>query len=352
MPSYCSFLVFRPDEIDLILSICSSKGLKVSAITDPSTRYRFSAGGMSELAQASALKLCNSSSELGKLLILEEDQSTTDNFIQLVCASNVVLEGFPDRGTPATHGFELCTNVEKRETLFENVFRSDGFFQQFIWREALPSAVALAAHAWKERKLIYAIHKLARSYETESVTPHSMHPRYGQSFEKHTDEFASHVGSSIAINLAYSAIEELGLTVQASHKKPRFLPGSKNVWNPAVLNPFIDRLGRSNIEKDATIDWITRGAPTEIQAFSEIGETSESSDGGKIRDIQVSLPYAIQFCEYLRNQLTAHSFKEGDEGTGRLGPYEVYNCQNVARFLLLKRCEMFNVWTEDLKSRF
>lgn len=347
MPSYCSFLIFRPDEIDLVLSICSGKGLNVSAITDPSSKYRFSARGMSEATQASALEL-DLAGELGRLLILEEDESTTDNFIQLVCASNVVLEGFPDRGTPARYGFQLDDDLNERETLFENVFRSDGFFQQFIWRETLPSAVALAAHAWGEKKLIYAIHKLAQSYETESVTPHSMHPRYGQAFEKHSDEFASHVRSSIAINLAYSAIEELGLTVRASDQKRRFLDGTKD-WNPKVLKPFQKRLRESNIEQDATIDWITRGAATEIQAFAGIGEASDFSDGGKIRDSKVSLPYAIQFCEYLRNMLTAHFFKEG---TDRLGPYEVYNCQNVARFLLLKRCNMFNVWTEDLKSRF
>tara|TARA_R110002126_G_scaffold218267_3_gene364006 strand:- start:4649 stop:5695 length:1047 start_codon:yes stop_codon:yes gene_type:complete len=348
MPSYCSFLVFRPDEIDLVLSICSGEGLNVSAIPDPSTKYRFTATGTAEISQASALER-DFAGELGRLLILEEDENTTDNFIQLVCASNVVLEGFPDRGTPATCGFQLDGDLDERETLFENVFRSDGFFQRFIWRESLPSAVALAAHAWGEKKLIYAIHKLAQSYETESVTPHSMRPRYGQAFEKHTDEFASHVGSSIAINLAYSAIEELGLTVQASPKEPRFLPNTPNDWNPKVLEPFLKRLSKSNIEQDATIDWITRGAATELQAFAGIGEASEFSDGGKIRDSKVSLPYAIQFCEYLRNKLTAHSFKEG---TSRLGPYEVYNCQNVARFLLLNQCEMFNVWTKDLISRF
>ncbi|WP_139231358.1 hypothetical protein [Aliiroseovarius crassostreae] len=287
--------------------------------------------------------------ELGKLLILEESECTTDNFIQLVCASNIVLEGFPDKGTSATCGFPLDDDPDEREKQFENVFRSVGFFERFIWRETLPSAVALAAHAWGEKKLIYAIHKLAHSYETESVTPHSMHPRYGQAFEKHTDEFASHVRSSIAINLAYSAIEELGLTVQASSKKRRFLPGANNEWNPKVLEPFVGRLSKSNIERDATIEWVTRGAATELQVFSEIGEASEFSDGEKIRDSMVSLPYAIQFCEYLRNQLTAHSFKEGTEC---LGPYEVYNCQNVARFLLLKRCEMFNVRTKDLKNRF
>jgi len=347
MPSYCSFLVFRPEEIDLVLSICSDKGLNVSAIIDPSNRYRFSARGMSEASQASALEL-DLTGELGRLLVLEEDESTTNNFIQLVWASNVVLTGFPDRETPATSGFPLHDALGERESLFQNVFRSDGFFQRFIWRETLPSAVALAAHAWGERKLIYAIFKLAQSYETESVTPHSMHPRYGQAFEKHTDEFKSHVGSSIAINLAYSAIEELGLTVQASSKKCRFLKGTTD-WNPEILGPLLERLSKSNIEEDATIDWITRGAATELTMFSGIGVASEFSDGGKIRDSKVSLPYAIQFCEYLRNMLTAHKFKDD---TQRLGPYEVYNCQTVARFLLLKRCKMFNVWTEDLKSRF
>jgi len=346
MPSYCSFLVFRRNEIDLVLSTCASIGLNVGEITDPSTRYRFWDSGMCEISQARALEE-DYSGELGKLLVLDEDESTANNFIQLVCASNVVLEGFPDRGTPAIRGFPLDDDPSERELLFRNVFRSDGYFQQFIWRETLPSAVAFAAHAWGEKKLIYAIHKLAESYETEAVTPHSMHPRYGQVFEKHTDEFKSHVRSSIAINLAYSAIEELSLTVQASSEKPRFLQGTKD-WNPEVLEPFLERLSKGNIEPDATIDWIARGAITELEAFAGIGEASEFSDGDEVRDIKVSLPYAIQFCEFLRNQLTAHSFKAGTE---RLGPYEVFNCQNVARLLLLKRCKMFGVWTEDLRRR-
>lgn len=348
MPEYCSFLVFRPEEIRLVLSVCSDAGLKVSAITDPSTRYRFLDRGVTEISQASALS-DDFEGQLGKLLVLDEEECTANNFIQLVCASNVVLEGFPDRKTPSGHGLELVENPDERQQLFEKVFRTDGFFQRFIWRETLPSAAALAAYAWCDKKLIYAIHKLAASYETESVTPHSMNPRFGQAFEKHTDDFASHVGSSIAINLAYSSIEELGLTVQASRDKPRFLPGTNNEWNPAVMKPFQKRLCESNIEPDATIDWTIRGEMTEFHDFAAFGEGTDFSDGDNIRDRVVSLPYAIQFCEYLRNKMTAHSFQ--DE-TARIGLYEVYNCQNVARFLLLKRCKMFNVWTEDLKRQF
>lgn len=337
MPSYCSFLVFDPNEIDCVLSICVGLGFNVTSVTDPSKKYRFLQNGVREIAQPGSMGHYETG-ELGQLLIFNEDETTTDNFIQLVCASLVVLDGYTDERVRALKGFKLSERLEDRNRLSEIVFKSNGYFQHFIWRQSLSSAIVLAAHAWADKKLIYAIHKLAQSYTMECVTPHSIEPYYRQAFEKHTENFMAHVGTSIAINLAYSAIEELGLTVQASAQKPRFV-SDKSDWNPVVLEPFLQRLSNSKIERNATIDWIIRGAETELNYFSGIGEPSECADLSEIRDRKVSVPYAIHFCEYLRNKLTAHSFKDDTEN---LGPYEVHNCQRLARFLILKRCEMYN----------
>lgn len=271
MPEFCSFLVFRPCEIDLIHSICATANWSTRDIPDPSMRYAFSdRGGVSELSQASALKDIDVRRERqqgGRLLLLETEQTEADNIIELVCAANVILEGFPVIKNPPTAGFELSGDEADREITFENLFRRDGLFQWFTYRHTLPVAVAIAAEAWRNKKLIYAIHKLAQSYETESVTPWSMHPREGQVFEKHTDYFASHVGTSVAINLAYSAIEELDLSVKASPDKPRSIGKGTFEWNPEVLEPFKARLRKAGIDPERTIDWVSRGDQSEVPVY-------------------------------------------------------------------------------------
>jgi len=353
MPEFCSFLVFSPNEIDLIHSICATANWSTRDIPDPSMRYAFSErGGISELFQASALKdigLWREGQQGGRLLLLETEKTEADNIIQLICAANVILEGFPVIKNPPTAAFELSDDEADREITFENLFRRDGLFQWFTWHQTLPVAVAIAAEAWGNKKLVYAIHKLAHSYETECVTPWSMHPRNGQVFEKHTDDFASHVGTSVAINLAYSAIEELDLGVKASPDKPRSIEKGTFEWSPEVLEPFKARLRKAGIDPERTIDWVSRGDQSEVPVYEMLNQLTEYSDGVEVRDRKVSLPDAIIFCEFLRNTMTAHAFSSK---TQRLGPYEVYNVQQVARFLILSKCNLWNTWTEGLRKRY
>ncbi len=116
--------------------------------------------------QVSALKdlgLRREGQQGGRLLLLEAAQAEVDNIIQLICAANLILEGFPDTHSQPTFGFELSNDEADRQITFENVFRTDGFFQWFSYRETMPVAVAIAAEAWRDRKLVYAIHKLAHS---------------------------------------------------------------------------------------------------------------------------------------------------------------------------------------------
>lgn len=96
------------------------------------------------------------------------------------------------------------------------------------------------------------------------------------------------------------------------------------------------------------VDWIVRGDETELTIQPTRDRFSDYSDGQIVRDIEFHLPDAIHACSYLRNFMTAHAF--GQE-TQRLGPYEVYNVQQVARFLMLSICGLFNVWTGDLLEK-
>lgn len=352
MTSFCSFLVFRQDEFELVRSVCAEAGWSVQGITDPSTRYRFTATGMSEVSQASALpefRGLRHGEEYGQVLIFEAERDEADNAIELIRAANLILEGFPDRFSPNGHGFEISDNPNEREKIFELVFRTNVYFEQFTYRRTLPVAVAVAAKAWSDSRLIYAIHKLAQSIMTESVSPHSMHPRHRQVFEKHTSDYSSHVGTSVAINLAYSAIQELGLDVKASGKNRRWSDSKDFVWNPDVLEKLKTRLTGAGIDPDRTIDWVVRGDKSEVEVHPIRDSLAAYSDGGEVRDLELSLPDAINRCEHLRNFMTAHAFSSS---TPRLGPYEVYNTQQVARFLMLSTCGMWNVWTDELKARY
>lgn len=339
MPSFCSFLIFRPDEIGLVENICVDVGWSISNIPDPSTRHRFFDRGKLEISQPSALRELKEDEQLGRLLVLHSDnEDEADNIIRLICAASVVLDGFAAQYRLPTSSFPLDKERPDLESLFANVFRSSGYFELFVNMDNLSVAVALAAKAWRDYRVIYAIHKLAESYNTESVTPWSMHPRHGQVFQKHTASFASHVGTAIAINLAYSAIEELGVSIFSSKENPRWLNGRTFEWNPKVLADLEARLRSIGVEQSDAVDWISRGEVTEALVHPVRDSPADFSDRAAVRDVKLSIPDAINRCQYLRNFLTAHAFAKE---TALLGPYEVYNVQQVARFLILKRCTIW-----------
>lgn len=345
MSIYCSFFVFRPDQVELVLSLCKSAGWKAHFLPDPSGRYRFHGSGWSEVTNAEALpqlQNLNADDVSGELLVIEGDRDEATNIVEFIHAAEVVGEGFADRTLTAASVFEISKDISKHKA----VFQSSGFFEQFSFKIHRPLAVELASRAWTERRNVYAVHKLSQSYSIDSITPWSVHPRYGEAFEKHSNLFADHVTASMAINLAYSAIEELGLQINSSRENPRWL--DKNfTWNLSVLDDITSRLASIGIESDTKIDWIIRGEETEIRIQPERNQMSIYSDGKSIRDMQLSVPDAIHACSYLRNFITAHAF--GRE-TSRLGPYEVYNVQQVARFLILSVCKLFNVAASEPPS--
>jgi hypothetical protein len=234
---------------------------------------------------------------------------------------------------------------EQRNSIFENVFRTSGFFENFRYHEEMAVAVTLAARAWPEKKLIYAIHKLSMSYETEAITPWSTHPHYGQVFEKHSHEFADHVCTSVAINLAFSAIEEMQLQIKSSHANPRWLAGEKFAWNPTVLDDINGRLKKSNINPESTIEWVRRGKRTEANIQIEEKMPSQYADRNSVRDVNINIQDALHACSYMRNFMTAHAF---GQNTPLLGAYEVFNAQALARFLILCSLNLWNIWTTDL----
>lgn len=185
MASFCSFLVFEPRQTDLVTSLCSQAGWNSSFIPDPSKRFKFHATGYSQITDPHALSEMSAlkkGDKRGQLLVLHGTEGESDNIISLISSAYVIVEGFADRDNRSLSGFELPSDTSEQADIFKHVFQTRGFFEKFTYQREMPVAVAIAAKAWPDKQLVYAIHKLSRSYDTESITPWSMHPRYGQIF--------------------------------------------------------------------------------------------------------------------------------------------------------------------------
>ncbi|RWB69707.1 hypothetical protein [Mesorhizobium sp.] len=347
MTSYCTFLVFDPTHVEAVDFMCSAAGRKNRFITDPSERFWFYKNGVTEISHPDALTMRPTASTAGQLMVIDSDETTANNIIGLVRAANDVIEGNYKQDAPFRRGFQLPDDPSQQTGVFCDVFRSHGFFEQFSHDSDFPLAVALAATAWQDRRLVYAIHKLSRSFETESITWWSTHPRYGQVFDKRSELHSAHVNTSIAINLAFSAIEEIKLQVKSSAAKARFLAGE---WNPAVLKDILDRLQEAGIDVDQKVNWIVRGerSKSEDSIKPTLGAPAPYSDGQVVRDVELTIPDALHTSSFIRNFMTAHGFSDSSEF---LGPYEVFNVQSLARRLILSKAQLWNVSTDDILRR-
>jgi hypothetical protein len=344
MTSYCTFLVFDPTQVQAVDSLCSATGWTTRFIPDPSERFWFHKRGVTEISHPAALITPPGGSIAGQLMVIDADETTANNIVGLVYAASNIIEG---KQATLRRAFGLPENPTEQLGVFRDVFRSRGFFEQFSYSFEFPLAVALAATAWPDKGFVYAIHKLSRSLETESITWWSTHPRYGQIFDKHSELYSNHVSTSIAINLAFSAIEELKLQVKSSATKARFLAGD---WNPAVLKDLLERLQNAGIDVGQKMNWIVRGDKSKPEASIKpaLGAPAPYSDGQVVRDVELTIPEAIHISSFIRNFMTAHGFSEA---SAFLGPYEVFNVQSLARRLILSKSRLWNVSTEDILRR-
>ena len=342
MNSYCSFLVANPYHLSSLKSLNSIDDWSLEMNSDPSGRYWFSSTGViHQISHPSALGSQLADDIPGKLMVFKADEITANNIIQLICASYDVLEGNPTDRIGLRSAFEIPCDVEKQRSLFCNVFQTHGYFEKFVHRPELPVAIHIATKAWRDKSLIYAIHKLARSVAIDSITWWSAAPMYGQVFEKSSEYYSEHVSTSVAINLAFSAIEELQLQIKSSSEKKRFIDNKAGFWNPEVLKDIKCRLHESGIDPEQKVRWILRGdeSPAENNVKPKRGNLIDEHNVA-IRDIELNLPDAIHYCSYIRNFMTAHRFSEN---SSFLGPYDVHNVQCVARRLILSKCGMWNV---------
>jgi hypothetical protein len=214
--------------------------------------------------------------------------------------------------------------------LIRNDFPTLRADQGFLQTSGIPRACAIAACASRRKQLSYSVHLLALS---QSLVPvHSMdmdplHWRYGPAVSPYGRD---HVRFAYSLVSAYAAIEQLGLEVRATAKRPSFVSGA---WNPAVRADLEHRLRSAGVDLNENAVWIRRGTPRRTEVKRPVRSmAAQPWSRGTIRDVEVAVIDAIADVSWLRSKISSHRVSED---VASLTVYDVHNAQYLARRLLL-----------------
>lgn len=201
---------------------------------------------------------------------------------------------------------------------------------QVMWNtKGIPLASLIAAKASHRRRCVYAVAKYKFSLSLYSVHHLDLEPWKAPHLP--ISYFPSdHIMFCHSIISAYSAVEDLKLTLQASNKNPSRINGK---WNPIVKSGLEDRLVRAGINISEPILWTVRGPQRKIEKRRKPPDgTMAPWSGAIVRDCEIPIVDAIAYAEWLRSWVASHAV---NDLTAAVSPYDVINVQHVARRLLL-----------------
>ena len=204
------------------------------------------------------------------------------------------------------------------------------------------TAVEIAAKASYRKKSQFAIIKWYLSVYLTNIPSIELNPFEAYETYKPSKWPIEQVWLANSINAAYSAIEELQLQVKSSSKNPRFI---QKKWNPKVLNELRARLIKSNINPDRKIHWYIRGSKTRINEKKPVTALNKAEwNYGAVRDVYITIPDAIDYASWLRSFACAHKFSDI---TSSISAYDVANCQQIARRLILESLKFWHLFEVD-----
>jgi hypothetical protein len=197
----------------------------------------------------------------------------------------------------------------------------------------IPVACLIAAKSSHRLKFVYALARLQISMEILSVPTIELDPTRNLNIPKsHFPE--DHIRIATALTSAYSAIEELELTIRASNQNPSRIKGA---WNPVVRDELEQRLLRAGINLSESFYWNLRGRQTriELRRSPEIAKPAKWAINKLVRDGAMHVSDAIAYASFLRSTVAAHGSID-KQYLRVLSVYDVSNVQFLARRLLLE----------------
>lgn len=330
---YHTGLLVTPHEIDSLNLRSIYTG--ASFITDPTDRHYSNKHGSLQIYSCYELRKEKSDHFVSadmetcfELLIEAENSEMAENHLSLLRTG--ILLALPN---PWNHYSGLHSPL-KYINGKDQIIDSQPFWSQFTYDHRVSVGLFTLNVALNRRNWIYALEKYRFSLELDCITVHSTHPRHGQIFENTTNISREHVHQLAAIISAYSVIEELGLDIRASDKKPRFIDNN-HTWNPEVWKDVESRLINAGVKVDKTFNWALRGSPTDIHLNipKSFGSPSIYQQHTDVHDKELHIIEAIQLASALRNFVASHTFKDISSS---VSPYDVFNVQSIARLLIMQ----------------
>jgi hypothetical protein len=265
-----------------------------------------------------------------EVIISARDQVAAQRAANMICNARNLLQASNLFGMFSS-GPESVSRVTSQENLGSPPKPSER--PAFSSSPNIPLACLIAARVSQKLKFVYALARLAISMEIMSVPAIALDPTHSPNIPRSVFP-EDHVRMTTAITSAYSSIEELGLTIRASDKRPSRIDGA---WNPVVRDELEQRLKKAGVNLAEEFYWNLRGERTriEIKRPPEITKRAPWAISNLVRDGQIHVSDALTQASFIRSQIAAHSHH--DKGYIRvLSVYEVANIQFLARRLLLE----------------
>ena len=244
--------------------------------------------------------------------------------LNLVLSSILLYSGEP----PFSEMNLVAYNDDEPE--FNNPLYRKAVTKRYMGTVDIPIACAIAAKVSRKRKWVYALTKYKFSICLYGMFSADLEP-FRSPYLSVSPFPEDHIKFSQAIVSAYSGIEDLGLEIRASEKRPSRINGK---WNTPVRRDLEDRLESASIDLNDTTLWTIRGPKRKIEKKRTIPSFEKASwAGGAVRDAEIEMVDAIAYSGWLRDCVASHSVKEL---TKVLSPYDVVNVQHLARRLILE----------------
>ncbi len=332
--SYC--IVSANDE-KIICSLLQGNNI-ITFSPDPTNRFWQNPDGIGTLTYRHGekdRKPITNDIKMCEVIFNTEDEEVANRILSTIQVGMLLAYPYPE-------GAQSYLKVDEITQEFnEAIYFEDWYSQRFYKPEDFTFGVLVWTVAKNNPTLLYALEKYKLSLALESITPHSAQPKYGQIVSNYRAEYSYHTRASFAIISAFSSIEEMGLEIRSSSKKPRFINKDTGMWNPLVYEDISQRLAAIQISSNDSIDWIYRGKPTPVEDKLNpyFGIDSEWVDGKTVRAKALTYPEAIHNASYLRNFIAAHKFNELTEF---ISPYDIFNVQSLVRMLILKKMRLWD----------
>lgn len=271
-----------------------------------------------------------------EIVLIAGSWATAQRALDLIHGSHTLVWGDPD-----VFEINLIASSDEEPSWMDDDERNALLTKTYATSD-FPLACVIGGKASRRRRWVYAVAKYKFSLSLYSV--HHVDQEPWKSPHLAISSFpGDHVMFAHASISAYSVVEDLGLTIRASFKKPSQIDGK---WNPKVKVDLERRLSESGVDLSETILWLSRGGKRRIERRRPVPAGSKAPwSAWIVRDTEIPIVDAIAYSEWLRSCVASHGVMDL---TPALSPYDVINAQHLARRLLL---ETIGFWRWQHKRR-